>query len=190
MVLHRILNVSFALTTATALTYSCVSGAYGSEKQEPKKHSITLDKSVDHSFCLQSTKAILNSTHWAIRDKTEVDNWILQVQDLIVNSSGFKKLQEENLVDYKDSKASYAFCIDSAGMPVGFHVLNRDTFTPLDEKISALVESAGPYPAAPNHLPWLHGGMRVELVLAKEFKLSLAPEWPNKRLASISSTNQ
>lgn len=190
MALCRILNFTFALTSAAALAYSCVSMAYANDKQEQKNSFITLDKSDDHSFCLQSTKAILNSAHWTIKDKAEVHNWLLQVQDLIVNSSGFKKLQEENLAEYKISKASYAFCIDSNGMPVGFHVLNRETFTPIDEKISDIVELAGPYPAAPNHLPWQEGGMRVELVLAKEFKLSIAPEWPNKRLASLCGNNQ
>lgn len=146
-------------------------------------------KPAQNSFCLQSTNAILNSTHWTAKDKAELQKWLLRVQDLIANSSGFKQLQEECSGELKLNKLTYAFCIDASGMLVGFHVLNKESFTLLDEKISAIVEAAGPYPAAPNHLPWLDGGMRVELTLAKEFKLSIAPDWPNKRLASLSNSD-
>ncbi|MCW5823519.1 MAG: hypothetical protein KIT34_12005 [Cyanobacteria bacterium TGS_CYA1] len=142
-----------------------------------------------NSFCLQSTKAILNSTHWSLKDKNDLQNWLLRVQELIVNSANFKQLQEDYAGDFKLNKQTFAFCIDASGMPVGFHVLNRESFTLLDEKISAIVEAAGPYPAAPNSLPWLEGGMRVELTLAREFKISIAPDWPNKRLASLSNSN-
>lgn len=154
------------------------------------KSGFSSEESVPQSFCLQSTKAILDSVHWTQRDKAEVQSWLLTVQKLIANSSSFKRLQDEyslELSNLRRTKAVYAFCIDSTGMPVGFHVLNRETFTPLDEKISAIVESAGPFPAAPNHLPWLQGGMRVELTLAREFKISIAPDWPNRRLAALSN---
>jgi len=147
-----------------------------------------VESSVNSSdwFCLQSTKAILNSSKWKEIQKAEVQDWLLQVQHLIVNSADFQIMQKEMQSSSSLSKSTYAFCLDSAGKAVGFHVLNRENFSPFDERISAIVEACGPFPAAPNHLPWSEGGMRVELTLFKEFKISIAPDWPNARLASVS----
>lgn len=144
---------------------------------------------IQQSFCLQSTKSILNSAKWVAYDKIEVQNWLGRVQKLIVNSARFKKWHQESSLTKDFCKSTYAFCIDESGMPVGFHVLNRDTFNKVDEEISSIVESCGPFPAAPNHLPWSQGGMRVEMTVAKEYKISIAPEWPNTRLAAISNNN-
>ncbi|MBP7860401.1 hypothetical protein KA183_01860 [bacterium] len=138
------------------------------------------------SFCLQSTRSILNSSKWAAQDKIQVQNWLGQVQNLIVNSARFKKWHQESGLTKDFCKSTYAFCIDESGKPVGFHVLNRDTFNKTDEEISSIVESCGPFPTAPNHLPWSQGGMRVEMTVAKEYKISMAPDWPNTRLAALS----
>jgi hypothetical protein len=142
-----------------------------------------------HSFCLQSTKSILNSAKWVVHDKIEVQIWLGRVQDLIVNSARFKKWHEDLGLTKGFCKSTYAFCIDESGKPVGFHVLNRDTFNKNDEEISNIVESCGPFPAAPNQLPWSQGGMRVEMTVAKEYKVSIAPDWPNTRLAASTSDN-
>lgn len=175
-----------SLFVVLALSILCASAGHSNELGQSQARVVATSENIaPQTFCLQSTKSILNSDRWTAKDKAEVQNWLLQVQNLIVNSVGFKQLQEDNLPDFKVRKAVYAFCIDSSGMPVGFHVLSRETFTPLDEKISAIVESAGPYPKAPNQLPWLQGGMRVELTLAREFKLSILPDWPNRRLAAL-----
>lgn len=173
-------TVLLSCISAAALIITCADDLLANEdalKPAPK------------SFCLQSTKAILNSTYWTVKDKAELQNWLMRVQNLIVNSERFKKLQEDFAPGFKLNKQTYAFCLDANGMPVGFHVLNRESFTLLDEKISAIVEAAGPFPLAPNHLPWLEGGMRLELTLAREFKITVAPDWPNKRLAALSSTD-
>ncbi len=173
--------VAFNLVLLTML-----SGAILSANANPNSNSSS-NANTQNSFCLQSTSSILNSSKWAVQDKIEVQNWLSRVQNLIVNSARFRKWYEESGLTKDFCKSTYAFCIDESGMPVGFHVLNRDTFNKIDEEISNIVESCGPFPVAPNHLPWSRGGMRVEMTVAKENKISIAPEWPNTRLAAISN---
>lgn len=172
---------AFNLALATML-----SGAILSANANPNSSS---NANTQNTFCLQSTSSILNSSKWAAQDKIEVQNWLSRVQNLIVNSAQFRKWYEDRGSTKDFCKSTYAFCIDESGMPVGFHVLNRDTFNKIDEEISNVVESCGPFPGAPNHLPWSQGGMRVEMTVAKENKISVVPEWPNTRLASVSSNN-
>lgn len=117
----------------------------------------------------------------------ELNSWLSGIRDLIVNSSDLHKLKEET--DFKPEfyKTTYSFCIDKDGYPVGFHALSRDKFTELDEKMSQVVENAAPFPPAPNNLHWNKGGMRVELTVRKDYVISVSPEWPNTRLAALSS---
>ncbi len=120
--------------------------------------------------------------------KSEVKTWLLQVHDLIVNSSDFKKVQEDSNSKTEFYKFKYAFCIDSEGMPVGFHSLSHNSLTQIDEQMLNVLEKSAPFPPAPNHLPLSMGGMRVELTVRKGYKISLHPEWPNTRLAALTSS--